>query len=183
MLAFGTNRCFLRLITRSQQITGNRRFSFHDNGCWLIFEALKKMTEKGSILDIVCIQWKIIMRNNRERRRVSMVLILVEYGEISEWIDTPIIYQIAMFYLKLITIERVLINFLRFLDNYSILYHLPFFLFPCNCGFQVIILFQVLSNPSSMPLKLDVYYDFTCPWCYVGFLRCHEVDLFSNINS
>ena len=27
----------------------------------------------------------------------------------------------------------------------------------------------------SQPLKIDVYFDYSCPWCYIGFKRCHEV--------
>ena len=25
------------------------------------------------------------------------------------------------------------------------------------------------------PLKVDVYFDYSCPWCYIGFKRYHEV--------
>lgn len=41
------------------------------------------------------------------------------------------------------------------------------------CVFELKKSFMDRETP---PLKIDVYYDFSCPWCYVGFLRCHEVN-------
>lgn len=34
---------------------------------------------------------------------------------------------------------------------------------------------ESVMDRETPPLKIDVYYDFSCPWCYVGFLRCNEV--------
>ena len=50
-----------------------------------------------------------------------------------------------------------------------------------NCNTQLIPSLISFVNSSHMPLKLDVYYDFSCPWCYVGFLRCHEVVVGSSL--
>ena len=36
-------------------------------------------------------------------------------------------------------------------------------------------LIKRFMSQNTSPLKVDVYYDFSCPWCYVGFLRCQEV--------
>lgn len=43
---------------------------------------------------------------------------------------------------------------------------------------QVFLMYELIKrfmSQNTSPLKVDVYYDFSCPWCYVGFLRCQEV--------
>ena len=40
---------------------------------------------------------------------------------------------------------------------------------------QLRLYFSIVMETTKQPLKVDVYFDYSCPWCYIGFKRYQEV--------
>ena len=153
MLVLSINQCFLWPITRISHITGNRRFSFHYKCYLTIPEAMREMTEKGSILVMQCIQCKIKKRIYREKES-NIQKVYSPKSAKDQWMNRySIIYHFAIPYLKIYSIKRDLTWYPLILDNYRYWYHLSFFLIPCSCNFQVIIVFQYLRIRASCHLS------------------------------